>query len=271
MSADDPVARWRPLRAWRASQLALLEGALQGCLHEWAQAWSIEGNAGEVRCEPACDSDAPGAWSALGARAGGTAWIAEPPGLKARIALGLFATADAQTPVVRRVCAACVQDLSERLVATLQLVAADAACSVAPTGREWSAWSGAVQVGLLFDAQLLLTGEAVAAVLGQAGAPAPSERDPSAPLVAVPDAMADVRVPMMAHLGACAVGLGTLRGLQLGDVVHLGHRLDQPVQVRDGVGRALFDAFLSRDGRHKAVELAAVPSTTAALAERAFP
>jgi hypothetical protein len=54
-------------------------------------------------------------------------------------------------------------------------------------------------------------------------------------------------------------------------VVHLGHRLDQPVQVRDGVGRALFDAFLSRDGRYKAVELAAVPSTTTALAERAFP
>ena len=113
--------------------------------------------------------------------------------------------------------------------------------------------------------------ELVAAVLGSEGASPPPLPSHSVPLVAVPDAMADVRVPMSAHLGECAVGLGTLRGLQLGDVVHLGHRLDQPVQVRDGVGRALFDAFLSRDGRHKAVELAAVPSPTAARAERAFP
>jgi hypothetical protein len=163
-----------------------------------------------------------------------------------------------------------VQDLRERLVAALQLVATEAARSAAPTAGEWIAWSGAVQARLPFDVQLLLAGAAVAAVLGHEGATPPQPQTQEAPLVAVADAMAEVRVPMAAHLGPCALGLGTLRGLQLGDVVHLGHRLDQPVQVRDGVGRTLFDAFLSRDGRHKAVELAAVPST-AATAERALP
>lgn len=271
MSAADPVARWRPLRAWRASQLAALERGLQASLHEWAQAWSIEAVEGEVRCEPACPSDGSAAWSTLGARAGGPAWIAEPPELKARIASALFATPDAQTPVVRRVCAACMRDLRERLVANLQLAAPDAACSAVPTHAEWGAWSGAVQARLCFDVQLLLAGEAVVAVLGQGCAMAPSERDPSAPLVAVPDAMADVRVPMAVHLGACAVGLGTLRGLQVGDVMHLGHGLEEPVQVRDGLGRALFDAFLSREGKHKAVELAAPRAAAAVAAERALP
>jgi hypothetical protein len=270
MSAQDPIARWRPLRAWRASELAVLACRLQACLHDWSEAWSIDGVDDAVRCEPACHSDGGAAWSTLGARAGGTAWIAETPAQADRIALALFATSDAQTPVVRRVCAACLQDLRARLAAALQLAAPDAACSAAPTAGEWSAWSGAVRARLPFDLQLLLAGEAVAAVLGPACASAPSNGEPSAPLVAVPDAMADVRVPMAAHLGPCALGLGTLRGLQLGDVVHLGHRLDQPVQVRDGLGRALFDAFLSRDGHHKAVELAAVPST-AATAERALP
>jgi hypothetical protein len=271
MIADEVVKRYRPLRAWRTSQFAVLERSLLACLHDWTQAWGIDGVAGELRCAPACDPDLDAAWRTIGARAGGAAWIAEPLDLNERMALALFATPEANTPVVQRVCAACMQDLRERLGAALQLVTTTPGEGAAPAAMEWSTWSGAVQARLPFDARLLLAGAAAAAVLGQEGATAPQPQIQEAPLVAVADAMAEVRVPVAAHLGPCALGLGTLRGLQLGDVVHLGHRLDQPVQVRDGVGRTLFDAFLSRDGHHKAVELAAVPTTTAATAERALP
>ena len=123
MSACELLTHCHPLRAWRVSQIAVLERALQACLHDWVEAWSIGGREGEVRCDPAAEQDDALAWRALGTRHGAAAWTAEPADLDARIAFALFATPQADTPVVRRVCAACMQDLRHRLVAALQLAA----------------------------------------------------------------------------------------------------------------------------------------------------
>ena len=84
---------------------------------------------------------------------------------------------------------------------------------------------------------------------------------PPAATVNVASVVADFPMRLRVQLEACELDVGSLRELQVGDVLRLRHRIEMPAWVHTAGGDPLFSGFLVRSRGRKAVELAPVPGS----------
>lgn len=109
---------------------------------------------------------------------------------------------------------------------------------------------------IALGARVVATAAAVENLLpAKAPDSAAAPRPGAAPLVAIAIALADTRISLHVQLQECDVDLGLLQRLRPGDVLRVPHRLDAPALVRTAGGNALFQGFLARSQRRRAVEL----------------
>lgn len=255
------AAPWRPredgrgLVAWRTRQTQALSAAIESVLADWRRAWGLGGGVPAVQCEPAtAKAVLDPQWKALCA---GQAWLLSPAAGEAKLARLLFGAGGA---VAGDVAAECARDLADRLAAVFG-PAAGISSSMArdvPLPGLGQPWSGALHAELPGTPgwSLLLGPEAVQAWCRQAGLQGdatPTQRDP---LCSAADALGRRGLALEVRLSGCELGLGELQGLRVGDVVRLGHALQDPVRLVDGEGRGVFDAYLVSQQGRKAVELA---------------
>ena len=245
----------RPLLAWSAQQGEALGAALGRALAEWREAWGIAVDASPVRCEPATSATVlREGWRALGEGA----WLHAPADSPARLEQVLFDATGAAGSIAGEVSEACARDALHRLAAALRLGDADAA-GAAPTPGLGQPWSGALQATLPGTTgwSLLLGAWAMQAWCRDAGVPAqdPRPRTPREPLCTAAEALGARLLALNVELSGCELDLGTLQGLQIGDVVRLRQQLQAPARLTDGEGHAVFDGFLVAQQGRKAIEL----------------
>jgi flagellar motor switch/type III secretory pathway protein FliN len=239
-----------PLRAWRDAQHAALADALSCAMRDWERAWSLPAASDRIRCVAATADAQEQGWRPLAAKATAKAWFRRGTLADALLARALWDIELATTPIACAVQASCAQDLLARLAAALRLEADRDGAEGPPGG----CWSGALGAELPWDLRVLVNVQAVEALVGTASPTARAQT--RAPLVALHRAISHRPVALSVHLTDCEIALGSLRDLQVGDVLRLEHALDAPLQVRDTEGNALFDAALARSRGLKAVEIA---------------
>lgn len=252
-----PSPAVRPLIAWSAPQLDAIAVALQARCLAWATAWGLQWPRQEL---PACvrardPGEAP--WLRLVHEHGIGAWSWQPTDFTGWIASSLVGVESPNTPVATAIVGACVEDLRRGL-------AGAGGWSPCPVPQHSSAapavfvrWSEGVLAVLPRGLRLLFDAAAVKAVLLECGAALNSHaRGAPVALVSVASAMADAPMRLRVQLQGCELDLGSLRGLQVGDVLRLRHRIEEPASVRTAGGDALFNGFLVRSRGRKAVELA---------------
>ena len=81
-------------------------------------------------------------------------------------------------------------------------------------------------------------------------------------LTPVLSALSEEPLSMTAELNPIELDLGTLTGLQIGDVIRIPHLLEMPLLVRAGDGALLYQAFLGRLEDQKAIELFPLTQTS---------
>ncbi|MBC3875054.1 flagellar motor switch protein FliM [Undibacterium flavidum] len=62
-------------------------------------------------------------------------------------------------------------------------------------------------------------------------------------------------VSLSVEMAEVELDLVNIKNLCIGDVVRLGHQLDEPLNLRTNVGEGVCSAFLGKHGEHKAIEL----------------
>ncbi len=132
-------------------------------------------------------------------------------------------------------------------------------------------WSGALLATLPWCGEvmhLLFSGEAVRAFLGSDDAAAASQVEPSATRpVPLLRALGEKRLTLTIELAALEIELGVITALESGDVLCTTHELGAPLRVRRAMAGpsegVLCDAYLGRDGAHRAVELSSPASGVA--------
>lgn len=251
-----PLESARPLQAWTGQQLDALAAALGRALADWRAAWGLAGDAPALRCEAATSEAAlRSGWVPLAEGVAG-AWLHVPADAGARLQRDLFG--DAGGALAATVAQECAHDAGQRLAAVLRLPPEPAAELQPPPGTGLP-WSGAVQAELAGTPgwSLLLGAAAMRAWCAQRGLRAqdtPARAAPE-PLCSAAEALGARTLPLDVRLAGCELDLGTLQGLQIGDVVRLSHRLDAPARLTDAGGKTLFDGFLVAQKGRKALEL----------------
>ncbi|MHA6922619.1 FliM/FliN family flagellar motor switch protein [Ralstonia pseudosolanacearum] len=129
-------------------------------------------------------------------------------------------------------------------------------------------WSGAVLLRLDWYGdifQLVIDGTHVMRLIGPCAATtdgAAMERRSEASLTPVLSALSAEPLSMTAELNPIELDLGTLTGLQVGDVIRIPHALEMPLLVRADDGALLCQAFLGRLEDQKAIELFPLTQTS---------
>jgi hypothetical protein len=257
-----PLADWlppesaRPLLAWSANQRDALAAALARALAGWREAWGLPESTHAVQCEEAASETVlREGWRSLGE----AAWLLVPADANIALAQSLFGETTDSTPMAAAVAADCARDAEHRIAAVLDL-APDAGLPLAPAPGAGQPWSGAVQADLpdLPGCTLLVGPDAMRAWCQRAGVrhEGTEVRSARVPLCSATEAMGSRTVAVNVELAGCEIDLGTLQGLQVGDVVRLPHALDAPARVTGSDGQLLFDGFLVAQQGRKAIELA---------------
>ncbi|MFV8621707.1 FliM/FliN family flagellar motor switch protein [Ralstonia pseudosolanacearum] len=136
-----------------------------------------------------------------------------------------------------------------------------------PTGLT-QFWSGAVLLRLDWYGdtfQLVIDCTHVMRLIGPCAATtdgAATERRSEALLTPVLSALSAEPLSMTAELNPIELDLGTLTGLQVGDVIRIPHALEMPLLVRADDGELLCQAFLGRLEDQKAIELFPLTQTS---------
>ena len=240
------------LRAWRPDQVQAFAEALQAALSPWAAAWGLRvDGAAAVRCEPVrVQLPGPG-WEAAGATPVSGAWIAQSQETCDALARELFA-GECSGPIAGELARVCQGDAVDHLLAALPV--GDAAAALA-LGDCAGPWSGSLDAVLPWGLRLRLHGTIVERAMARFGIRgSPSLQ--TTPLACVSTATQDMPVTLSVQLQACDVDIGSLQGLQVGDVLRVQHPLATPLAVRDAHGAAVCSGFLVRSGSQLAVELA---------------
>lgn len=230
-----------------------MAAGLQRIVLDWATAWGMRLDCGAAAVCARASSGVTATAFPIALHGEGGAWARR--GLSTRIALELFAAEAAVGSIAQEVAQACERDAWFRLTKALHLDATDAqGTSQLPlTGL---AWSGAVVATLPLEIGLLLTCEVAAGLLknqGLARVPRPPRRGGLSPLQ---DALSGLPYRVEVQLHGCDIDIGAFKDLQVGDVLRIGHPLDQPALVRAADGAPLFTGHLARSRGRKAVELA---------------
>lgn len=242
-----------PLRAWRGTELRAVEQRLGEACAAWAESWGLE-SPPRPACSEARDVQVRQShWQALGTHGPGGAWYSAPADWAQSMSAALFGAEAAPGPLATAVAGASSTDLLQRAHCVLDLRPGEPHKQAPPSLH---AWAGAVQAELPFGLRLLLEASVVDALLGATGGTGAWQHRPfGAELVAPLLALETRRLRLRVELAGCELGLGALQDLQPGDVVRLGHRLDEPSIVTDTSGHPLFGGFLARTESRKSVEL----------------
>ncbi len=231
----------RPLRRWSADALARFGQAVAGALADDAQRWgaddalaaaSIRGGARAVHAEDVEPSARPADWTALPGH--GTWWHLGDSPLR-RIGRALFADAGGALDGPRVADDLAAELWAGQLRALTALVArADAPADADTPAKAWGRWSGAVLVALPWAGatlQLLFRAAQVERVLAPGAGAEPASRPAGGPVVPALRALADHGTRLAVRLDPFEIDLGSLVSLSVGDVLHVRHALDKPVQV----------------------------------------
>lgn len=267
----------RPLTWWPASALATAARALDPAWQQWCRDWGLA--PAPVGAGNACDAPASLRdleWTAPASTGASFATTgAPPPDALQSLLFGPdpgVAPSTPPQPIAREVAAIAWRDLQRAIVARFGADGAPGGAA-SPMPGPWRAWSGAVLMRLPFatetpfEALALFDRQAARSVCEPFG-PSAGARQPRspAPLVPVFGALAKTPLSIRVELDDIELDLGTLETLGIGDVIALGHRLDDSLHVRHagagGPERVDVCAALlgCRDGR-RAVELVAGPLT----------
>jgi hypothetical protein len=256
-----PSASARSLVAWLAPQLDAMAAALHARCLSWATAWGLEL---PLQDQPTCirardAGEAP--WLGLVQEHGIGAWIRQPPEFAAWVARSLVGIETPNTRVAIAVVGSCLEDLRRRLAGAGGWLPCPSAVQPAVLPQAFARWSEGVLAVLPAGLRLLFDAAAARAVLTECGAPLKGHARPDGggAVVSVASAMAETRMQLRVHLEGCELELGSLRELQVGDVLRLRHGIELPASVRTAGGEALFSGFLVRSRGRKAVELAPTP------------
>jgi hypothetical protein len=242
------------LYAWTQRQLDAVAVKLSDPWELWLRDWGLQA-AGSLSCRVAQSDDAKMRWLAAARHAQRCAWLAG--GAQEALAAALFGMRHSpQAEAGAIVAAQALAELRSVIAAVLELDPAQAPGPVEhpPTG----AWSGSVVLELPLAGQPLhaLLNAACVAALVPVATPAPSRHGTGAAgLVALESAVAGQVLRLRVELGACELDIGTLQGLQLGDVLPLLHSLDTPARVLGAGDQHVCDAYLGKQGSRKAAEL----------------
>lgn len=248
----------RPFRAFHPNQLEALSTALTQAFADWHAAWGLGAPEGAIDCQPATgECVSTGAWEAAATRGIAiAAWLRALTPLGPRLAARLFSRYGHETPISTAVVGECARDLFRRLVTEVGLETASSAN--APSLHHGACFSGSIlaTVPSPCGCAVLIAGDAVQA---WCESKRPALRTATAakarlPLADAVEALACRTVTLQLRLQGCELDLGSIQGLQVGDVVRLQHGLAAPAHLVDAGGTRLFDAYLGRQGTSKAVE-----------------
>ncbi|QJW85531.1 FliM/FliN family flagellar motor switch protein [Ramlibacter terrae] len=81
------------------------------------------------------------------------------------------------------------------------------------------------------------------------------------PLSGAVDAVGMLPIELNVQLAGCEIDIGTLQGLQPGDVLRTQHSVDAPATVTDAAGVPLFRAYPGRRAGSRSVALAPLEAT----------
>ncbi len=249
---------WRSLQWWSAQELDTLARTIHATWALWCGEWAVCEVSGKVICHIASPSQGKvhTNWVGLGERADARAWVeAVEPGW---VAQALFAKplpgseAVPTGPLGCQVGAQAWADAQARLRALLAL--GDGAPEAGPDSSIWRAWSGAVGVALPLGPAVVHLLLNAACVRGLVSTPPKSASAPGRPLTSLGEAIADQKLTLTVQFDDIEMDIGSLAGIQVGDVVPLRHELAHALSVNVGQV-AICSAYLGRRKGRKAVEL----------------
>lgn len=285
------------LRWWSGDQLARVASAMQKVLAAWEQDWGLpQVRQGEqpVRCAMASEWSGAGAAASLrwqpvplqgGLKPATELWwavsaVRQPSQLMDVLLPAMFgAASDAVNPagavsgLAAETATAAWTDLWRRVGESLPVrEPADAASTGEPSSPDatsqpaphsFQPWSGAVVLTLAWcgqELQVLAGGSVVESFLRALHAITARPAITPGAVVPVWDAVSGVAATVRAELEPVELSVGAVRGLRVGDVIELSHSLDRPLLARTDNGELLCEAFLGKNGDHRAIELLRAPA-----------
>jgi len=261
-------SRARALRAWSPAALARAAAGLEPVWRAWCERWGCEARALGA-CEAHEAADTSTSWLAAGP---GAVWIGATQAPALAIQAALFGEGSAAV-IASDVAARACDDLVSAVRAFAIPANGRAAGIDEPLPEDLRRWSGAVRIeargaGLAGELALSLhLDPLLAARLCDSPAGAGAGSGPRAKLGAIVDAVSGRRVRLRIDFDPLTLTLGAIQSLDVGDVLTLEHRLEQPLHVRyagsgDG-SEPVCAAFLGAVSPYRAVELvspASIPS-----------
>lgn len=254
----------RPYLLFGDTELSKLKLALLPVVSAWATRW-LKASSNDFCLEIlAPDSDHDANWLAF--KSGGAAlYLQRPVGTYKTLTLAMFGDvvktsglSDTPSPLVAGSIASALQDLGATALRALEPnQQSNDVISIAesPLAETWASGSGAYMISIVckpLHLRLLLPGTVTAAFLRSDKVTAAR---PSTPLENPLSLLTTRSVHIVAHLGEAEIDIGTLQSLEVGDVIKLGTRINQPAQLFSNDGTPLCHGYLgTRDG-HKSLQL----------------
>lgn len=156
------------------------------------------------------------------------------------------------------------RDLMDKLLAGLALEATlaldDAVEEMIPANKR-KLWSGTICLCAIFgrgELTMLVDWNVLKPMLSVTSKPdlaQPKMKQDKSPLVPILQSVKHESVRLHVELNPVELDLANLRNLSIGDVLRLGHSLDEPIKVQTLSGEQLCFAYLGKYGDQKAIEL----------------
>lgn len=243
----------RDLLAWSARDLATIESLVRPQWAAWLADWDLgpSSSTASCTCRHACEgSGSQLSWTS--SRSDGGLWLNHHHNFAIAVAEQMFGTApDSSSQAAIRIAETACVDLESRLA--LVLGPAEARTEPLEPEQEVAEWSGGVGVELGYASlrlHVLVSGVWIGerlCLIDSNDEQATDRADLTNELLEVP-ARAEVSLP------PAALSMGALLALEVGDVLHLGHPLTEPLRMTVD-GALVCRAHLGRRGITKAVAL----------------
>ncbi|NRR31456.1 FliM/FliN family flagellar motor switch protein [Oxalobacteraceae bacterium] len=262
----------RPYVLTSTAVLSCVQRALDGAIDNWCADWGVARSEIELDClrawEGAAELPPQPAWREQRRGGAQALWLAWPGDCVAQLQRALFGTerhhgtvAHGAAPLAEAGAAAAWQGLIDAVGGVALPGTLAETDATPPPAAQWQRGSGAVLLVLRLGRQLChgVLSEAAVAALAQQARLRGNLAEPVAPALApcnLARLLAPVAVRLPIEIGRAQVGLGSLMGLGVGDVIRLDSPADRPFPVTGPTGAPLFGAYLGLSGTDMALEVA---------------
>lgn len=243
----------RPIELLGASDLLRTRQTAAQAVEAWRAVWGLEPREARIACARAWESEErspPNEEGWLGWVGEGAGWAAASPGFAFGVRHSLFGPPQAEASehaacIALELCNLAIEDLVVRLLAG-EMPSAPRKCergsaAAIPAGV-FEHGSGAVVTDIQIEEGRLLAITLRTPRFRQDPAGSQSFGESNGAVRAVP-------VPLDAQLGELDIELGTLQSLEVGDVIRLPAKLDQPLRLLvPGGGTVCFGDFGTQEG-----------------------